>query len=190
MASCDRLGRRSLQCRHHCAARAAPPRGGCHHRHARVRQRAHRCAQPGEDMTAATVRAPMLQPRHDRLSDIDRQRKPREPVGLATNNQLAAPPVDVRHQQRRRLTGTKPQPRQHGDHREVAAARHSVAAQLASSRATSAADTAFGNEFDGRSGADGIAPDRSRSTKPSTNRNRSRPRNGDDITFVYEIGPR
>ena len=133
--------------------RASALTGPAHdHRHASVRQRTHRCAQPGEDMTAPTVWPAVFHPRHHRFSGIDRQKKPGDPVGLATNQELTAPPVDIGHQQHRRLTRTQSEPRQHGDHREIATSATVSRSQLSSSRATSATPTAFGNEFNRRSG--------------------------------------
>jgi hypothetical protein len=60
-----------------------------------------------------------VQPPGDRLPDLLRQRQPVFPTGLAAHGQLPAMPVNVRQPQRGDLAGAQPEPRQHGQDREV-----------------------------------------------------------------------
>jgi hypothetical protein len=70
---------------------------------------------------ALAVGTAVLEPRRDRLADVDRERQPLLAAALAADDQLACAPVDVLKSQPGDLSDALPQPRQQQQDREVAA---------------------------------------------------------------------
>jgi hypothetical protein len=68
--------------------------------------------------------APIMQVADDRFADVVGQRQPFRPRALATHDQLTRAPVDVLQREDGNLAGAQPQPRQHGQDRQIPESDH------------------------------------------------------------------